>query len=129
MENHIRLTIAVSLFSIICIANPVKAQTTQTPVDSTKFLSAEVLTVLKKCCFDCHSEPGKIMPLEKLNFTKWNEYKAEKQVSKANAMCEEVTKGKMPPSKYREKNPDAVPTPEDLKIICDWVQSMQAAGK
>jgi hypothetical protein len=126
MKSYIRLTIASAFIGIMCIANPLKAQTAQTPADSLKPIPDEVLTVLKKSCFDCHSEPGKIMPLEKLNFTKWNEYKAEKQAAKANAMCEEVTKGKMPPSKYREKNPDAVPTADDLKILCDWVKAMQA---
>ena len=126
MKNYIRLTIASALFSIAFIANPLQAQTVQTPADTLNSFPAEVTTVLKKACFDCHTDPGRIMPLEKLNLSKWNEYTSEKQVSKANAMCDEVTKGKMPPSKYREKNPDKVPTADDLKILCDWVKAMQA---
>jgi hypothetical protein len=126
MKNYIRLTIVTALFSIVCIANPLNAQTVQTPADTLKPFPDEVLTVLKKSCFNCHTDPGRIGPLEKLNLSKWNGYTAEKQVEKANAICEVVTKGDMPPGKFKEKNPDAVPTADDLKILCDWVKAMQA---
>jgi len=126
MKNLIRISFALTLISTVCMLNPLKAQTTQNPADSIKVFPDSVMTVLKKSCFDCHTDPGRIMPLEKLNLSKWNEYTAEKQAAKASAMCEEVTKGKMPPSKYREKNPDKVPSADDLKIICDWVKAMQA---
>ncbi len=126
MKNLLKLLLASSLISAVCIFNPLKAQTTLVPADSTKSIPAEVQVILNKSCFGCHTEPGKIMALTKVNFTKWNEYTAEKQASKAKSMCDEVTKGKMPPKKFREKNPDAIPTTEELKILCDWMQTMQA---
>ncbi len=127
MKNILRLFLASTLMLTVCIVNPLKAQTTQLSTDSLKLIPSYVQLIIEKSCAGCHSEPGKIMALSKVNFTKWNEYTAEKQASKTRAICSEVTKGQMPPKKYRENNPDAIPTAEELKILCDWMQTMQAA--
>ena len=121
MKNLMRFSFTIALLIIVCVVNPLKAQTTDNSSDTLKAIPADVLNVLKKFCFDCHSEPGKTMAKTHLNFTKWKGYSDEKKTSKVKAMCEEVTKGKMPPKKYRENNPDAVPTAEELKILCDWI--------
>jgi hypothetical protein len=125
MKKLIKLLLAGALITAGLILNPVKAQTSQTAMDSLKTIPADVMMILKKSCFDCHSEPGKTMALEHINFTKWDEYTAEKQAKKANAMCSEVTKEKMPPKKFRENNADAIPTKDELKIICDWAGRLQ----
>ncbi len=129
MKKILQITVAVALIFAVFMINPLKAQTNPNPVDSLKSIPADVIAVIKKSCIGCHTEPGRIMPLEKLNFSKWDEYKAEKQAEKASAMCDEVTKGKMPPKKSREKYPDAIPTAEELKTLCNWAQTMQAGEK
>jgi len=126
MQNILCLFFASALFFAASVVNPLKAQTTQNPSDSLKSIPGDVLVILEKSCFGCHAEPGKTMAISRVNFTKWNVYSAEKQASKAKTMCNEVTKGKMPPNKFRENNPDAIPTPENLKILCSWVEAMQA---
>ena len=131
MKSSSRLTIlvAVLLMSVFTSLKPAQAQEAQPVADTLNAMPPEVLVILKKGCFDCHAEPGKTMALTHVNFTKWNEYTAEKQISKARGICEQVTKGEMPPKKYREYNPLGVHTAEELKILCDWVGKFQESEK
>jgi hypothetical protein len=126
MKNIYKLFVVSSIIFGSCIVNPLRAQTNLVSVDSIKSMPVDVQVILKKSCFGCHAEPGKTMALSRVNFTKWNEYTAEKQASKSRAMCKEVTKGKMPPKKFKENNPEAIPTADELKILCNWVATMQA---
>jgi hypothetical protein len=36
------------------------------------------------------------------------------------AICEMITKGKMPKKKYVSKNPDKVLTKAEIDLICKW---------
>jgi|APDOM4702015159_1054818.scaffolds.fasta_scaffold08034_4 hypothetical protein len=126
MKTAFRSTIALAciLLFILLVPGPAKAQENKAPADSLNAMPADVLAIVKKGCFDCHSEPGRIIALTHVNLTKWNEYTADKQAAKARAMCEQLTKGDMPPKRYRENNPVVVPTPEELKILCDWAERL-----
>lgn len=123
MKKFPLISVAVaSVFTFIAlINNPVLAQTKPIPDD--------VLVIAKKSCVKCHTEPGKTMALSKVNLLKWDSYTAQKQASKAAAMCNMVTKGKMPPKKFKAENPDFVLTKDEIKIICDWSSSIQVAKK
>lgn len=126
MKTAFRSTIALAciLLFILLVPGPAKAQENKAPADSLNAMPADVLAIVKKGCFDCHSKPGRIIALTHVNLTKWNEYTADKQAAKARAMCEQLTKGDMPPKRYRENNPVVVPTPEELKILCDWAERL-----
>ena len=127
MKKFTLITLAIAgVLSFTALTNnPVSAQTTQTP----KPIPDDVLMIAKKSCVNCHAEPGKTMALSHVNLTKWDSYSAEKQASKAAAMCNMITKGKMPPKEFKEKNPGFVLTPDEIKIICDWSASIQVAKK
>lgn len=84
-----------------------------------------VKVILEKSCYPCHDEPGKGMALGKLNFGKWDSYSPEKQVNKAEDMCEEMQKGKMPPSGFKKNNPDKVPTQKEIETVCAWVKTIE----
>ena len=131
MKFSSRLTFLVAglVMLVLSLSKPAQAQEAQPVADTLNAVPPEVLVILKKGCYDCHAEPGKTMALTHVNFTKWNEYTAEKQASKARGICEQVTKGDMPPKKYREYNPSGVPTAEELKILCDWVAKYQESEK
>jgi hypothetical protein len=103
------------------------AQTNQIDTVPGKVIPPDVMKIIDKSCVNCHAEPGKTLALTHINFSKWDQYSPDKQASKANAMCKELTKGKMPPKKFREANADAIPTNDEIKIICDWAQSLQPA--
>lgn len=81
--------------------------------------------VLETSCYECHSSDGNGMAKAKLNLDKWDEYPSDKQVAKAKEICSQMQKGKMPPSKYRLHNPDAVPSPEALSRVCSWVRKTE----
>jgi hypothetical protein len=125
MNNLFRILLVGTMICVAAIINPMAAQTTQKSADTLKSIPADVMSVLKKSCFGCHAEPGKSTAMLHVNFTKWDEYSAEKQASKAKDMCSEVTKDKMPPKKFRENNPEAIPTKEEMKILCEWAEMMQ----
>lgn len=81
----------------------------------------DVMSVLERSCFDCHSdEASNFKAKGKLNFSKWNEYKPSKKISKLGAICEEITDGKMPTKKYKNKYPDKSLSKEEIDLICNW---------
>jgi hypothetical protein len=64
-----------------------------------------------------------------VNLTDWNKYSPEKQADKAKDMCEQMTKSKMPTKSFLTKHPDAAVSPEELKTLCAWAESIQVAKK
>ena len=121
--------ILVAIASVISFTafmnNPGSVQAVQ----KNKSIPDDVLMIAKKSCINCHAEPGKTMALSHVNLSKWNTYTAEKQATKATAMCNMITKGKMPPKEFKEKNPDFVLTKDEIKTICDWSASIQVTKK
>jgi hypothetical protein len=60
------------------------------------------------------------MAMAKLNFSEWDSYSAEKQAKKAEAICNVITKGSMPPKSFRQSHPEAIPTDAQKELICKW---------
>jgi uncharacterized membrane protein len=125
MKNLVIVSAVIcSLMVLMAIsANPLMAQSDQKVKAVVSTIPEQVQKIIDKSCVNCHTEPGKTLALSHINFLKWDQYSIDKQVSKAKAMCNEVSKGKMPPKKFRENNPDAIPTSDEIKIICDWAES------
>jgi Haem-binding domain len=127
MKKFTLITVAIaSVISFTAFMNnPVSAQTVQ----KTKPIPDDVLMIAKKSCIKCHAEPGKTMALSHVNLSKWDTYTAEKQAAKATAMCNMISKGKMPPKEFKQKNPDFTLTKDEIKTICDWSASIQVIKK
>jgi cytochrome c5 len=127
------LIIIVAITGIVLLtaltSGTISAQENQKTVVDQKPIPADVIKITDKSCSACHKEPGMKMALSLLNFSAWDKYTAEKQAAKAKAVCNEVTKSKMPPKSYRNNNPGAVPTSDDIKTLCDWATSLQPAEK
>ena len=84
----------------------------------------DVMALLEQSCFDCHtSESGNLKAKQKLNFSKWQDYKLSKQVGKLSDISDEVKEGKMPPEKYINKNPDKAFSQEDIELIVKWANA------
>jgi hypothetical protein len=88
-------------------------------------LADSVMKIVKTSCMDCHADGGNGMACSHVNFSKWSTYKPEKQASKAGDICKVLSKGAMPPKKYRENNPDAVPTPAQVATVCNWAKGLE----
>lgn len=83
-----------------------------------------IMQFVRTACMDCHSNEGSSIARGKLNFSKWSEYDAGKQKTKAAESCEEMAKGDMPPKKWRAKKPDQVPTQEQMDMFCRWTKTL-----
>ena len=118
-KTFLFLTATVLLMLTVLVAMPEIANS-QTDTKSGTPIPEDVNTILKNSCMGCHADGGKGMAMSHLNFSKWNEYKPEKQASKAKDICKVLTKGSMPPKGFKTSHLELVPTEAQVKIICDW---------
>jgi cytochrome c5 len=130
MKKLIKISAILSgaLFLAALTVTPVSAQTNQKPVDQ-KAIPADVMKVFDKSCAACHKDPGMKFAQGPFNISTWDNYSPEKQAAKAKTVCNFATKGKMPPKKYQANNPGAVPTKDDIKILCDWAATLNPVSK
>jgi uncharacterized membrane protein len=84
----------------------------------------DVTDILKTHCYDCHSQDASNKKAKiALNFDKWDDYKDSKKVSKLDAICEVVSKDKMPPEKYLKNNPGKALTDDQKVVLCKWTDA------
>lgn len=109
------LLFTLSLISFTVSAQEVTKNQTTIP-DS-------VNVILTASCTPCHTSDGGLMSRAKFNLTVWASYTPEKQKERAAKMYIEVNKGAMPPKSVREKNPERIPTKEQIQILKNWSES------
>lgn len=103
----------------------------------------EVTSVLRRCCFDCHSNETRwpwyahVAPVSwwmvrdvedgraEMNFSEWGTMPEGKRARRLNGLVEEIESGGMPPKAYRRMHADAVVSPEELEILRAWSESPQ----
>jgi hypothetical protein len=111
------IVVVIAMISFAFTANVSKNKpqsTTGTPIPE------DLMKIFKTSCMDCHADGGSKMACMHVNFSEWDKLPAEKQASKAEAICKMLTKDAMPPKSYKTKNPTKVPTKDQVKLICDW---------
>ncbi len=81
--------------------------------------------IFQKACLDCHADNGNGMARSHLNFSGWDNYSAEKQAGKAEAICKVLSKGNMPPKHFKQENPEVIPTAQQVDAICKWAQTLK----
>jgi hypothetical protein len=102
---------------------------------------ANVLSILKTSCYDCHSNEttwpwysyvapvsflvaGDVEEARKhLNFTEWDKYDESKQSKKLEHIADAVEEGSMPLPKYILMHKEAELDQSKIKIIKDWANS------
>jgi hypothetical protein len=105
---------------------------------------ANVQLVLKRSCFDCHSNNttypwyATIQPVawwlsshidegkEELNFSEFATYSPKKARHKLEEVGEAVTDGWMPLGAYLWIHHDARLKPEEAKLIADWASQLRS---
>ncbi len=108
------------------------------PVTAEVPASPEVRAILRRACYDCHSNEtvwpwySKIAPVswlvardvhkgrEELNYSTWDRYSTKEQVKKLKESWEEVAEGEMPLWFYLPIHRDAVLSPEDKSALRNW---------
>ncbi len=111
---------------------------TNPPITATIEAPPEVMTILRRACFDCHSNEtvwpwySYVAPVswlvasdvdegrEELNFSQWDAYSPDRCAHKIKECGEEVAEGEMPLWFYLPTHPEAQLTQTDVKTIVDW---------
>jgi Haem-binding domain len=111
---------------------------TNPPVQGDFRGSREVVAVLRRACYDCHSNEtvwpwySRVAPVswviahdvnegrEALNFSTWNQLSAEKQAEAMKESWEEVAEGKMPTWYYVALHPEARLSANDQSVLRAW---------
>ena len=91
--------------------------------DLTSQIPEEVSTVLEASCYDCHSTGARSEDaLKAVNFSEWEDYRTSKKVAVLGDIGKIVEKGKMPPEKYLDRNPEKKLSDAQKKLIIDWTK-------
>jgi hypothetical protein len=130
MKKSVRFCSLILLMVIIIMSASISIASGQAP-KQTAPIPDDIVKIFQVSCYACHGANGKFLPMQKLNFSKWADYGASKEAEKASKICTVITKGSMPPKSFREANPEAIPTKEQIALICKWAESLkpEVAGK
>lgn len=119
---------------------------TNPPVETEVPATAEVRAVLRRACYDCHSNEtvwpwySRIAPVswlaardvhkgrEELNFSTWNRLTTKEQVKALHESWETVEEGEMPLWFYLPTHPEARLSAQDRSVLRAWSLSMGRAG-
>ena len=134
-----RLT--VGLVAVLFAIQLVPVSRTNPPARSTVVAPPEVASVLRRACFDCHSNETVWPPQayvapaswlvahdvkegrEELNFSDWGPKQVEKT---AKNLAKEVGKGDMPPFLYVVAHPGAKLTNDEKALLVNWAQGLRS---
>ncbi len=142
MKRILLILLAVAA-AVLLLIQLVPVERDNPPVEETVAAPAEVMTVLRRSCFDCHSHESRwpwysyVAPVsflvaddvhhgrEHLNFSTWNRYSADDEADLFEEIGEEVGKGAMPLPIYLRAHPGARLSAAERELILDWA----AAGE
>lgn len=144
MKKSTKVLIAVLVAFIAIQFVPVNR--TNPPVEQEVSVPPAVKAILKTSCYDCHSNETKwlwysyVAPVswlvandvkearEKLNFSTWNKYDAEKRADHLEDIWEEVSEGEMPLTIYLIMHAEARPTDKEKATLHNWVMGNTQEG-
>ncbi len=104
---------------------------------------AEIQSLVKASCYDCHSYETKykwymhVAPVswltkghvkdgrKHLNFSDWDKYELDKKKHKLEECYEEIEEGKMPLESYLKMHDEAKLTVEEQQLLVNWFKEMQ----
>jgi len=122
--------LAAIQFIPVQLGNPAVTERVAAPDD--------VLAILERACFDCHSHEtrwpwyARVAPASWLlshdieegrlamNFSTWDDYDLDEQVEFADLVVEEIEEGEMPPWFYLPLHPEARVDAQALDTLREW---------
>ena len=102
---------------------------------------ADIKTILRAACYDCHSNETKwpfysyIAPMswqvadhvkegrKELNFSEWNKYTIDQKMHKLEEVVEEVEEKHMPLPDYLLLHPEAKMDEARIEALAEWAES------
>lgn len=126
---------------VLALAQLVRPALTNPPVKSEIDAPPAVQAVLRKACYDCHSNQtvwpwySRVVPVswllahdvtegrEELNFSTWNDDTPEQRAKHLAQTVHELEEGDMPPLTYRLMHPEARLSPDEVASLQQWAES------
>ncbi|MFY8186194.1 MAG: heme-binding domain-containing protein [Bacteroidia bacterium] len=142
-KKKIGIVILVILV-IIQFIRPTRNKSTEVQVNDITVamnVPADVMTVLKTSCYDCHSNNTNdmwymnIQPIglwvsnhieegkEELNFSEWVKYKPKRKAHKMEEIAEMVNEDEMPMSSYTIIHGEAKLSAAQKKLLVEWAMA------
>jgi len=115
----------------------IPVERTNPPVVSDIDAPSDIKDILRKACYDCHSNETnwawytKIAPMslltdkdveegrKRLNFSEWGNYTSKTEQIKEE-IWEEIREEQMPPWMYRVSQSESKLTPEEKNLLRNW---------
>ena len=132
---------------VLALSQLVRPQLTNPAVTGEIAAPADVQAVLRKACYDCHSNQtvwpwySRVVPVswwlahdvaegrEVLDFSTWNDETPEQRAKHLAQTVHELEEGDMPPLTYRLMHADARLSPDEIALLQQWAESgANAAG-
>jgi len=135
---------ALVLVAALAVAQAFRIEKTNPPVQSDIRADASVKHILKRSCYDCHSNEtvwpwySNVAPVswliaddvnggrKKVNFSEWGNYPGGTQKRKLEEIGEEVAEGNMPLPIYTIMHRNASLSQEERSHIKNWTQEAVA---
>jgi hypothetical protein len=144
VKSIVKWSLAGLLLAFVAI-QLVPVDRTNPPVETEVPATAEARSVLRRACYDCHSNEtvwpwySRIAPVswlvardvhegrEELNFSTWNRLETKDQVEAFHESWEEVEEGEMPLWFYLPAHPEARLSAQDRSVLRAW--SLSTSGQ
>lgn len=145
--KRLLLVLLAVLAAVLLLLQLVPVSRDNPPVEETVEAPAEVLEVLRRSCFDCHSHEtdwpwySYIAPVswivaddvhhgrEHLDFSTWNRYPADERADLFEEIGEEVGEGAMPLPLYLRAHPEARLSAAERALLLDWAAAGEMAAE
>lgn len=140
MKKNLSIILSVLVVAFLAIQFvPVKRDNPQAVGDLDA--PSEVKAIIKRSCYDCHSNETRwpwysyVAPASWLvtsdvvngrkhvNFSNWSTYSEKRRNKIKEHVVEETSEGEMPLPIYLQMHPDAKITPEELKVLSQWMKN------
>lgn len=133
--------IGLGALALLALVQLVRPELSNPPVTGDVAAPPEVAAVLRKACYDCHSNEtvwpwyAHVSPVswlvahdvedgrKHLNFSAWQGYEEGRRLKKLEEVAEEVAEGEMPMALYVPLHPEARLTEAEKKLLVDWAKA------
>ncbi|MFZ5439092.1 MAG: heme-binding domain-containing protein [Myxococcota bacterium] len=130
----------LGLAALLLLAQVIRPEKTNPPVTGDVGAPPEVAAVLRRACYDCHSNETKwpwysnVAPIswlvvrdvnegrKHLNFSEWQAYEPGRRAHKLEETEGEVAEGEMPMAIYVPLHPEAKLSEADKQLLIEWAK-------
>ena len=131
----------IALFILVAFAliQLIPVHRSNPAIESEIIAPPEIQNILRKSCYDCHSNEtvwpwySKVAPVSwlltsdidegrnEVNFSTWGNYNAKRQTKMLKESLEEVSENEMPPWSYLLMHKNAVLSAEERELFRKWI--------